>query len=103
MEFGEFQCILHFAEWCCAIYGQLPLSVLEGSEAAVNAHVHTLLHIIFINITMNIIILMIIMMSPFIIIARPKPAYDRQGLAGGSLCASGAQLASGNWEVMILC
>ena len=34
---------------------------------------------------------------------RPKPAYDRQGLAGGSLCASGAQLASGNWEVMILC
>ena len=71
MEFVEFQCILHFAEWRCAIYGQLPLSVLEGSEAAVNAHVHTLLHIIFINITMNIIILMIIMINPLIIIITP--------------------------------
>ena len=32
-----------------------------------------------------------------IIITRPKPAYGRQGLAGGSLRASGAQLGSGKW------
>ena len=30
-----------------------------------------------------------------IIITRPKPAYGRQGLAGRSLCASGAQLGRG--------
>ena len=30
-----------------------------------------------------------------IIITRPKPAYGRQGLAGGSLRASSAQLGSG--------
>ena len=30
-----------------------------------------------------------------IIITKPKLAYDRQGLAGRSLCASGAQLGSG--------
>ena len=32
-----------------------------------------------------------------IIITRPKPAYGRQGPAGGSLCASVTQLGSGKW------
>ena len=40
----------------------------------------------------SIIIIIII-----IIITRPKPAYGRQGLAGGSLRASGAQLGSEKW------
>ena len=32
---------------------------------------------------------------------RPKPAYSRQGLAGCSLCASGAQLGSGKWSFFV--
>ena len=36
-----------------------------------------------------------------IIITWPKPAYGRQGLAGGSLRASGAQLGSGKWSFFV--
>ena len=36
-----------------------------------------------------------------IIITRPKPAYGRQGLAGSSLRASGAQLLSGKWSFFV--
>ena len=36
-----------------------------------------------------------------IIIARPKPAYDRQGLAAVSLRASGAQLGRGKWSFFV--
>ena len=39
----------------------------------------------------------IIIMIVIIINTRPRPAYGRQGLAGGSLRASGAQLGSGKW------
>ena len=35
------------------------------------------------------------------IITRPKPAYGRQGLAGRSLRASGAQLGSGKWSFFV--
>ena len=38
------------------------------------------------------IISTIIIITIIIIITRPKPAYGQQGLAGRSLCASGAQL-----------
>ena len=44
-----------------------------------------------------LLIIMIIIMV-IIIITRPKPAYGRQGLAGGSLRASGAQLGSGKLQ-----
>ena len=36
-----------------------------------------------------------------IIITRPKPAYGRQGLAGGSLRTSGAQLWRGKWSFFV--
>ena len=36
--------------------------------------------------------LLLLLLLLIIIITRPKPAYCRQGLAGVSLCASGAQL-----------
>ena len=39
----------------------------------------------------------IVILFFIIIITRPKPAYGWQGLAGGSLEASGAQLGSGKW------
>ena len=45
--------------------------------------------IILITIILVIIIIIIILT---IIITRPKPAYGRQGLAGGSLRTSGAEL-----------
>ena len=41
------------------------------------------------------IIIVIDIIVNVIIITRPKPAYGRQGLAGSSLRASGAQLGSG--------
>ena len=46
--------------------------------------------IVIVIITIIIVIIIII-----IIITRPKPAYGRRGLAGGSLRTSGAQLESG--------
>ena len=71
-------------------------------------------YIIIISLTINVHVLKIldqsmvfnlfmivlnntVMITTFIIImtTRPKPAYGRQGLASGSLCASGAQLRSG--------
>ena len=39
--------------------------------------------------------IIIITTTIIIIISRPKPAYGQQGLVGGSLRASGAQLRSG--------
>ena len=47
---------------------------------------------IVIIITKIIIIITIVII---IIITRPKPNYGQQGLAGGSLCASGSQLGRG--------
>ena len=45
-----------------------------------------------------IIVIIVVIITIIIIITRPKPAYGRQGLAGRSLCASGAQLGKGQWS-----
>ena len=44
------------------------------------------------------VMMMIIIIALIIIITRPKPAYDRQGLAAVSLRASGAQLGSDDFS-----
>ena len=62
------------------------MEILEHLEFRLNANKTSFLQIFTIIITIIIII---------IIITRPKPAYGRQGLAGGSLRACGAQLGSG--------
>ena len=55
--------------------------------------------IIIIMIMIIVIIVIIIIMIMIIIITRPKPAYGRQGLAGGSLRASSAQLGSDHFSL----
>ena len=71
------------------IYRQYSFIFIGGSKISF----FEVLMCIIINVIINVAIIIIII----IIITRPKPAYGRQGLAGGSLRASGAQLGSGKW------
>ena len=81
-EMKDFVAIFPKYALLCRLQAERAAEVMRGSELDTRIAVHLAVS------QANIIIIIIL-------ITRPKPAYGRQGLAGGSLCAFGAQLGSG--------